>query len=166
MYRQMTVSSLVMDQQTNTPVVILKDPVTEIHLPIWIGLLEATSIATELEKIRFPRPMTHDLLKNVLEHLNVTVERIEVCDLRDNTYYALIHLRVDDKLSSIDSRPSDAIAIALRTNAPIFVREEVLQKSQKSDSQDEKTVFRSDDKEQWEEILDKLDPEDFGKYKM
>jgi hypothetical protein len=86
MFREMIVSGLVMDPQTNTPIVILKDPQDQKSLPIWIGLLEATSIATELEKIQFPRPMTHDLMKNCLDHLQVKVERIEVCDLRNNTY--------------------------------------------------------------------------------
>ena len=165
MFREMKVSGLVMDPQTNTPILILKDLENEASLPIWIGLLEATSIATELEKINFPRPMTHDLIKNCFEHLKVTVERIEVCDLRDNTYYALIYIRNNDRVSSIDARPSDAIAIALRTNAPIFVKEDVLSKSQKAD-ESSRPVFDHENKEKWAEILDDLDPEDFSKYKM
>jgi bifunctional DNase/RNase len=165
MFKRMTVSSLVMDPQTNTPIVILKDPSGEHHLPIWIGLLEATSIATQLEKINFPRPMTHDLMKNVFDRLNVTVERVEVCDLRDNTYYALIHLKADGETSRIDARPSDAIAIALRTDAPIYVNEEVLQKSAHRAEQVQ-PVFRKEDKEKISEILEQMDPEDFSKYKM
>ncbi len=105
MFREMKVTGLVMDPQTNTPILILKDVQNETTLPIWIGLLEATSIATEIEKIQFPRPMTHDLIKNCFEQLNIRVERIEVCDLRNNTYYALIYIRDRDKVSSIDAPP-------------------------------------------------------------
>ncbi len=166
MYRLMKVAGLVMDPQTNTPIVILNDPEGDDHLPIWIGLLEATSIATELEKIKFPRPMTHDLVKNLLDHLHVQVEKIEVCDLKENTYYALIYLKTELGVSPIDSRPSDAIAIALRTNAPIYVREEVLKRSQKVGEKETHPVFRQEDKQNLEELLEKLDPEDFGKYKM
>jgi len=165
MFREMKVSGLVMDPQTNTPILILKDTQNDASLPIWIGLLEATSIATELEKIQFPRPMTHDLLKNCLDHLNVKVERIEVCDLRNNTYFALIYLRSNDQVSSIDARPSDAIAIALRTDAPIFVKEDVLTKSQKVEGKPQ-VILDKENKERWAEILEQLDPEDFSKYKM
>ncbi len=165
MFREMKVSGLVMDPQTNTPILILKDPQDDTSLPIWIGLLEATSIATELEKIQFPRPMTHDLLKICLDHLHATVDRIEVCDLRNNTYFALIYLRNNDEVSPIDARPSDAIAIALRTNAPIYVKEEVLTKSQKSENTP-RPVLSQENKDKWAEILEQLDPEDFSKYKM
>lgn len=165
MFREMKVSGLVMDPQTNTPILILKDLQEKTSLPIWIGLLEATSIATELEKIQFPRPMTHDLIRNCFEHLNVTVERIEVCDLRNNTYYALIYLRDNERVSTIDARPSDAIAIALRTNAPIFVKEEVLSKSQKNEDSS-RPLFDKENKDKWADILEKLDPEEFSKYKM
>lgn len=165
MFREMKVSGLVMDPQTNTPILILKDTHNDASLPIWIGLLEATSIATELEKIQFPRPMTHDLLKNCLDHLKVKVERIEVCDLRNNTYFALIYLRCNDQVSSIDARPSDAIAIALRADAPIFVKEDVLTKSQKAEGKPQ-VILDQGNKERWAEILEQLDPEDFSKYKM
>jgi bifunctional DNase/RNase len=165
MFREMKVSGLVMDPQTNTPILILKDLQERTSLPIWIGLLEATSIATELEKIQFPRPMTHDLIRNCFEQLEVKVERIEVCDLKNNTYYALIYLRDNDRLSTIDARPSDAIAIALRTNAPIFVREDVLARSQKTEN-GSRPLFDKQNKEKWADILEKLDPEDFSKYKM
>lgn len=165
MFREMRVSGLVMDPQTNTPIVILKDLQEKLSLPIWIGLLEATSIATELEKIQFPRPMTHDLIKSFFTELNVTVERIEVCDLRNNTYYALIYLRDHDRLSTIDARPSDAIAIALRMNAPIFVNEVVLAKSQKND-ESARPLYTKGQKEDWADLLDKLDPKEFSKYKM
>jgi bifunctional DNase/RNase len=165
MFKQMKVSGLVMDPQTNTPILILKDVRGEASLPIWIGILEATSIATELEKIQLPRPMTHDLIKNCFDFLNVKVERIEVCDLRDNTYYALIYLRANDQVRSIDARPSDAVAIALRTDAPIYVKEEVLSKSQDL-APAAQPVFSKEDKDKLENILENLDPEAFGKYKM
>ncbi len=165
MFREMRVSGLVMDPQTNTPIVILKDLQEKRSLPIWIGLLEATSIATELEKIQFPRPMTHDLIKSFFTELNVTVERIEVSDLRNNTYYALIYLRDHDRLSTIDARPSDAIAIALRMNAPIFVNEDVLAKSLKND-ESARPLYTKEQREDWADLLDKLDPEEFSKYKM
>jgi uncharacterized protein len=165
MYRQMKVAALVMDPQSNTPIVILKDLQTETSLPIWIGLLEATAIATELENIQFPRPMTHDLIKNCFDYLSIKVERIEVCDLKNNTYYALIYIRNGEQVSPVDARPSDAIAIALRTKAPIFVSEEVISKSQKSDDTP-RPLFDKENKEKWSEILENLDPEDFSKYKM
>jgi bifunctional DNase/RNase len=161
----MKVTGLVMDPQTNTPILILSDPDSETTLPIWIGLLEATAIATELEKIQFPRPMTHDLLKNCFDHLQVKVDRIEVCDLRNNTYYAHIYLRDGESISPIDARPSDAIAIALRTNAPIYVAEEVLIKYKKSEPSSQ-PVFDREKQEKWAEILEDLDPSDFSKYKM
>lgn len=164
MFRQMKVSALVLDPQTNTPILILKDLNNETTLPIWIGLLEATAIASELENIQFPRPMTHDLIKNFFDYLNVTVERIEVCDLRNNTYYALIYLREGNRTRPLDARPSDAIAIALRTKAPIFVKDEVIRKSQKSE--ESQPVFDHENREKWSEILEKLDPTEFSKYKM
>ena len=165
MYRQMKVAALVMDPQSNTPIVVLKDLRTETSLPIWIGLLEATAIATELENIQFPRPMTHDLIKNCFDYLAIKVDRIEVCDLRNNTYYALIYIRNGEQVNPIDARPSDAIAIALRTKAPIFVSEEVISKSQKSE-EGPRAVFDKDNQEKWSEILESLDPKEFSKYKM
>lgn len=164
MFKQMKVTGLVMDPQSNTPILVLKDVQDETTLPIWIGLLEATAIATELENIQFPRPMTHDLIRSFFDHLNVTVERIEVCDLKNNTYYALIHIRNGETVTCIDSRPSDAIAIALRTNAPIFVNDEVISKYLKSD--EAKSSFDSKNREQWADMLEKLDPAEFSKYKM
>ena len=145
------------------PIVILKDLKGKNAIPIWIGILEASAIATEIEKIDLSRPMTHDLLKNILATLDVKVQKIEVTDLRDNTFYAIIHLNADGRELTIDSRPSDAIAIALRTKAAIFVSQKVIDKSRKV------TVEKTDDKEQkekWAEILENLSPEDFGKYKM
>ncbi len=164
MFKQMKVTGLVMDPHSNTPILVLKGLKDETTLPIWIGLLEATAIATELESIQFPRPMTHDLIRALFDHLEVKVEKIEVCDLKNNTYYALIYIRDGERLSTIDSRPSDAIAIALRMKAPIFVKDEVITKYLKSE--DAKPAFDEKNKENWGDMLDKLDPSDFSKYKM
>lgn len=165
MLREMRVAGITVDPFTNTPIVILKDLEDRDVLPIWIGLLEASSIATALERIPTPRPMTHDLLKNILEGLGVRVVKIEINDLRDNTYYALIHLDVQGRRLVIDSRPSDAIALALRVEAPIFVDEEVLKKSAKLETERKGDKVVTDSKE-WEDILESLSPDDFGKYKM
>ena len=144
---------------------LLKDLDDKDVLPIWIGLLEASSIATALENIDTPRPMTHDLLKNILDNLHVKVLRIEVNDLKDNTYYAMLHLEVNKKRFTVDSRPSDAIAIAIRTGASIFVEESVIQRSAKVDlaQKGDKVVT---DTAEWEDILENLYQDDFGKYKM
>ncbi len=164
MYIEMKVSGIILDPVSNVPIVILKDADGKHTLPIWIGLLEASAIAMELEKIKIHRPLTHDLLKNILEQLKVSVVKIEITDLRDNTYYALIHLQTQAGTLAIDSRPSDAIAVALRVSAPVFVAQEVLDKSQKLDSKE--SEFSQENKDKWTEILEGLDPEDFGKYKM
>lgn len=162
---EMKVAGITVDPITNTPIVLLKDLEEKNVLPIWIGLLEASSIATAIENITTPRPMTHDLLKNILDNLGVTLVKIEVNDLRDNTYFALLHLDVEGKRLVIDSRPSDAIAIALRTGAPIFVEEAVIMKSSKVDlsKKGDKVVT---DTTEWEDILENLSQDDFGKYKM
>ncbi len=166
MLKEMKVAGITVDPFTNTPIVLLKDVEEKDVLPIWIGLLEASSIATALENIDTPRPMTHDLIKNILDSLGVKVLKIEVNDLKDNTYYALIHIDVNKERMVIDARPSDAIAIALRTNAPIFVEESVIQRSAKVDlttEKEDKVVSESSD---WEDILENLSQDDFGKYKM
>ncbi|MGP8049866.1 MAG: bifunctional nuclease family protein [Desulfobaccales bacterium] len=165
MFREMTVSGLTIDPFTNSPIMILKDVASDKAVPIWIGLLEATAIASELENIKFSRPMTHDLLKNIMELMETQVSKVEVCDLRDNTYFALIYLSRGGSEVTIDARPSDAVAIALRTKAPIFVAEVVIQKARRVDLS-AKEAITSDDAKKWTEILESLDPEDFGKYKM
>jgi uncharacterized protein len=165
MLREMTVSGLTIDPFTNSPIMILKDVESEKAVPIWIGLLEATAIASELENIKFSRPMTHDLLKNIFDLMDVQISRIEVCDLRDNTYYALIYLSNKGNEFSIDARPSDAIALALRAKAPIFVEEVVIQKSRRVDLGAQEAITTEEGKK-WTEILESLDPEDFSKYKM
>jgi bifunctional DNase/RNase len=163
----MTVGGLTLDPVTKTPIVILKDSENKLNLPIWIGLLEATAMATELEGIKMARPMTHDLLRSLLGELGASVEAIEVTDLRDNTYYALIHLEIDGRRLAIDCRPSDAISLALRTKSPIYVAKKVLESSsvlqQMEDDKDQNLSNVSRDK--WAEILEKMSPEDF-KYKM
>ncbi len=166
MFRQMVVSGLTIDPFTNSPIMILKDLDSDKAVPIWIGLLEATAIASELENIKFSRPMTHDLLKNILDSTEMRITRVEVCDLRDNTYFALIHLLSrDDEELRIDARPSDAIALALRAKCPIFVAEEVIRKARRVDLAAQEAIT-NDEAKKWTEILESLDPDDFGKYKM
>ena len=165
---EMKVAGITMDPFSNTPIVILKDIQGKTALPIWIGILEASAIATELGDVKPPRPMTHDLLKNILERLNATVTRVEVTDLKDNTFFATIFLSILNKSFSIDARPSDAIALALRTNSPIYVNEKVVEDSRAVNmGKDEKLLSDSANEEQkWREILENLSPDDFGKYKM
>lgn len=166
----MTVGGLTLDPVTKTPIVILKDSDNKLNLPIWIGLLEATAMATELEGIKMARPMTHDLLRNILAQVAGTVESVQITELKENTYYALIYLRIGDRELVIDSRPSDAIALALRTKSPIYVAKAVLEASsilQQSEEAKEGGVANVSNvsKEKWAEILEKMTPEDF-KYKM
>ena len=162
---QMKVTGLTIDPFTSMPIIILKDLEERSALPIWIGLIEASAIATELEHIQLSRPMTHDLLKNILGAVDVKVDRVVVHDLADNTFYARIELTHKEKKLELDARPSDAIAIALRTKAPIFVAKKVIDKSRKIDLSKEGTDEQSR-KQKWTEILENLSPEDFGKYKM
>ena len=158
MLLEMKVSGIALDPFTNSPIVILKDLTGEKVLPIWIGFMEASSIAMELEKTPRVRPLTHDLVKNLLDRVKFSVTRIEVTDLRNDTFYAEIHLKRDGEEHIIDSRPSDAIAIALRTGSPIFVNDQVLEKSKKVES--------DEDKDKLTDMLDKIPAGDFGKYKM
>ena len=165
MLTPMVISGLTVDPLTNSPIVLLKEVEGQRTLPIWIGLLEATAIASELEGIKFSRPMTHDLLKNLMGVMNVKVNRVEVCDLKNNTYFALIHINHNGKELSIDARPSDALAISLRMGAPIFVADEVIDKSSQVEIKAE-PEDKSEQGKKWQDILEKLSPEDFGKYKM
>lgn len=167
---QMSVGGLTLDPVTKTPIVILKDSENKLNLPIWIGLLEATAMATEIEGIKMARPMTHDLLKNVLGEVGCAVDAVEITELKENTYYALVRLTVGGKQLLIDSRPSDAIALALRTKSPIYVAKAVLEASsvlQQTEEGKEGTVENVSNvsKEKWAEILEKMTPDDF-KYKM
>lgn len=164
---QMSVGGLTLDPVTKAPIVILQDRDNKLNLPIWIGLLEATAMATELEGIKMSRPMTHDLLRNLLGELGATVECVQITDLKDNTYFANIHLRINGDLRVIDSRPSDAISLALRTKSPIYVDKRVIESSsilQQADDSAE-TNFSSVSRDKWTEILEKMTPDDF-KYKM
>jgi bifunctional DNase/RNase len=158
---RMTVRGLALDPITNMPIIILKDAEDRKALPIWVGIFEANAIALELEKIVTPRPMTHDLIKNILEHLGATVQQVVINDLKDNTFYAIIEITVNGNRITVDSRPSDAIAIALRVGAPIFVVDEVVSKAKSIDVSDEK-----EENDRWREWLENLKPEDFGKYRM
>jgi len=157
----MQVKGLALDPVTNIPIIILKGSKEAKSLPIWIGIFEANAIVTEMEKLAPARPMTHDLLKNVIGGLGAQVARVVVTDLIDNTFYANIELTLDGKTICIDSRPSDAIAVALRVEAPIYVDEEVLVKAQKMDMSREENEL--DKLKNW---LKNSKPEDFGKYKM
>ena len=160
----MTIKGLMLDPVSNSPIVVLKDDDEKFFLPIWVGIFEANAIALQLENITTPRPMTHDLLRNMIEELHARVTRIVINDLRDATFFAQIRLVVEqgggDRTLEVDARPSDAIALALRTEAPIYVAQSVLDQAQTitpdSEDQDEKT-------KKW---FDNLTPEDLGKYKM
>ena len=162
MWVEMKVRGLALDPVSNMPIIILRDEEEKRSLPIWVGIFEANAIALELEKISTPRPMTHDLIKNIVESVEAKVEKIVVNDLRDNTFFALIHLRLGNEEITVDSRPSDAIALALRVGAPIFVDEDVVRRAKSV----EVAPKESDDQEKLKEWLENLKPEDFGKYKM
>jgi bifunctional DNase/RNase len=159
---EMTVKGVILDPTTNTPVVLLRDLADVRILPIWIGGAEANAIATQMENLAPARPMTHDLLRLVIDSLRARVSRIVVSDLKDATFYAVIHLEVaDGDAVTVDSRPSDAIALALRTKAPIFVEESVIDHAKTTDLANER--MESDRLQKW---LEGLDPDDLGKYKM
>ena len=163
---EMKVSGLTIDPITNTPIVILKDLQDHRAMPIWIGLFEASAIATELEKIVFPRPMTHDLFNEFLKAFEVSVDRIEIVDIRNNTFYANIYLVKEGKTYALDARPSDAIAIALRANAPIYVDEKVIERSRNVDFGVKLNELDKLKEEKIREFLENLSVDDFGKYKM
>ncbi len=160
MVKEMRIVGITIDPVTQSPIVILRDRENLNTLPIWIGILEANAIAVGLEKVALPRPMTHDLIKNILDELGMKLLRIEVTDIRDSTYYASLYLESNGKTIVLDSRPSDAMAIALRTGAPIMVRDTVMDKAVKVEENAE------GGKDRWSELLEKMDPEDFSKYKM
>ena len=165
MFIRMKVAGLSIDPFTNAPIVILKDSDEKNTLPIWIGVLEASAIAAEMEKMDFSRPMTHDLIKDIIVNLKASVNRIEIIDLKDNVYYAVIHIASGNETFKIDARPSDAIALSLRTKTEIFVDSNVLDRS-KSVDMAERSGSKKDESKNWQEILEDLSPEAFGKYKM
>jgi uncharacterized protein len=157
----MTIKGLMVDPITNMPIVILKDKEGDRVLPIWVGIFEANAIALQIENIATPRPMTHDLLRNIITDLDGQVDRVVVSDLKDNTFFAIIHLTVKGEAVVVDARPSDAIALALRTRAPILVEETVIDNAKTVDFTSERAD--SDRLQKW---LESLDPDDMGKYKM
>jgi bifunctional DNase/RNase len=158
---EMKIKGLVIDPISKMPIVVLQDLKSERMLPIWIGVFEANAISLRMENISTPRPMTHDLVSNFFQELGIILEKVVVTDVRDNTFYANIHCRQKSSTFIIDSRPSDAIALSLRMEAPIFVEEEVVQKAQSL-----KFDENLEDSEKLKKWLENLAPEDFGKYKM
>jgi hypothetical protein len=158
---EMKIRGLMMDPMTNMPIVVLKDLSGDSVLPIWVGIYEANAIALEIEKVTTPRPMTHDLIKVVLMGLDTSIRKVVVNELKDDTFYAMIWLEREGRLISVDSRPSDALALALRHDCPIFVDEKVLQSSRNS-----ATVSEKVNNEELRKWLENLNDEDLGRYKM
>jgi len=157
---EMNIRGLMLDPVTNTPIVILKDAGSDTVLPIWVGVFEANAIALEIEKVSTPRPMTHDLIKNVLTGLDARVHRVVVTELKEDTFYAVIWMEREGRIISVDSRPSDALALALRVDCPIFVDDEVLKTSKKATASAEATG------EEMRKFLENLNDEDLGRWKM
>lgn len=158
---EMKIRGLMMDPMTNMPIVVLKDVGGEAVLPIWVGVYEANAIAMEIEKVTTPRPLTHDLIKNLLIGLDAHVHKVVVNELRDDTFFAVIWMEREGKIISIDSRPSDALALALRLDCPIYVEDEVLKHSKKADTSADR--ISSEELRKW---LEGLNDEDLGRYKM
>jgi bifunctional DNase/RNase len=158
---EMKIKGLMIDPITNMPIIILRDPTSSAVLPIWVGIFEANAIALQIEKIATPRPMTHDLLRSILTGLNTTVQKVVITDLKENTFFALIHLDHKGQTLQVDSRPSDAIALALRTGSPIFVTNTVIDKAKNTDLT--KDASESERIRKW---LENLDPDEMGKYEM
>ena len=159
---EVRIRGLMMDPATNMPIVVLKDVASETVMPIWVGIFEANAIAIEIEKVATPRPMTHDLTRNLIHSLNGQLERVVITELRDDTFYATLWVRQDDQPVTIDARPSDAIALALRADCPIYVSEQVMQSAKLNTSgpPDGPTA------EQLRGWLEGLNDEDMGRYKM
>jgi hypothetical protein len=158
---EMKIRGLMMDPVTNMPIVILKDVGGDAVLPIWVGVYEANAIALEIEKVTTPRPMTHDLIKNLLLGLDTRVHKVVVSELREDTFFAVIWLERDGRIISVDSRPSDALALALRLDCPIFVEDEVLKNSRLNSNVSDRVS--SEELRKW---LENLNDEDLGRYKM
>jgi uncharacterized protein len=157
----MAIKGLMLDPVSNSPIVVLKDAAEKCFLPIWVGIFEANAIALQLENITTPRPMTHDLLRNAIKELDAHVSRVVINDLRDSTFFAQIGLVIGDRTLELDARPSDAIALALRVAAPIFVAQAVLDQAQTISPE-----LEADQEEKMKKWFDNLENEDFGKYKM
>ena len=159
---EMKVEGLTLDPLTNMPLIILKDLTGDNALPIWVGYFEAHAIALEIEKINTPRPMTHDLLNNIISSLQAKVKHILVTDLKDNTFFAEISVIQNGSDMTIDSRPSDAIALALRSKSPIFVEEKVIEAAKSLDLPDPDKL-QNQEKQQWKDWITSIKPQDFGK---
>jgi bifunctional DNase/RNase len=159
---EVKIRGLMMDPSTNMPIVMLKDVASESVMPIWVGIFEANAIAIEIEKMAAPRPMTHDLTRNMIRHLNASLEKVVITAIKDETFHAILCLRQGDEPVTIDARPSDAIALALRADCPIYVAEQVMQNAKLSTtgSADGPTA------EQLRGWLEGLNDEDLGRYKM
>jgi bifunctional DNase/RNase len=166
MFVEMKVRGLALDPLSNMPIIILRDEEDKRSLPIWVGIFEANAIALELEKISTPRPMTHDLIKNILEAVEARVVKVAVTDLKENTFFAVLHLQLAGAEYTVDSRPSDAIALALRVGAPIYVDEEVVRKAKSLEvtPAQEAETLKADDPEKIREWLGSIKPEDFEKF--
>jgi bifunctional DNase/RNase len=159
---EVRIRGLMMDPATNMPIVVLKDVGSEMVMPIWVGIFEANAIAIEIEKMAGPRPMTHDLSRNIIQHLNATLEKVVITELRDDTFLALLWLRQGDEPVTIDARPSDAIALALRADCPIYVSEQVMQTAKLNTTGPPEGPTA----EQLRGWLEGLNDEDLGRYKM
>jgi uncharacterized protein len=159
---EVRIRGLMMDPSTNMPIVVLKDVGSDTVMPIWVGIFEANAIAIEIEKVSAPRPMTHDLTRNLMRHMNAHLEKIVITELRDDTFFALLWIRQDGELMTLDARPSDAIALALRADCPIFVSEQVMQ-SAKLNMAGPPEGPTAEELRGW---LEGLNDEDLGRYKM
>ena len=159
---EVRIRGLMMDTSTNMPIVVLKDVASETVMPIWVGIFEANAIAIEIEKVTAPRPMTHDLTRNLIRHLNAQLERIVITELKDDTFLAVLFLRQGDEFVTVDARPSDAIALALRADCPIYVSEQVMQTAKLNTSGPPEGPTA----EQLRGWLEGLNDEDLGRYEM
>jgi bifunctional DNase/RNase len=159
---EVRIRGLMMDPSTNMPIVVLKDVASEAVMPIWVGLFEANAIAIEIEKVATPRPMTHDLTRNLMHYLNASLERVVINEIKDDTFYATLWLKQDSEVISVDARPSDAIALALRADCPIYVDEEVIKAARLNTSGTAETPTA----EQLRGWLEGLNDDDLGRYKM
>ena len=159
---EVRIRGLMMDPASNMPIIVLKDIASETVMPIWVGIPEANAIAIEIEKMAAPRPMTHDLTRNLIQHLNARLERVVITEIKDETFYAMLWLRQGEEPLAIDARPSDAIALALRADCPIYVEEHVMQKAKLSTTGPPEGPTT----EQLRGWLEGLNDEDLGRYKM
>jgi uncharacterized protein len=159
---EVRIRGLMMDPATNMPIVVLKDVASDTVMPIWVGIFEANAIAIEIEKLAAPRPMTHDLTRNLIHNLNGTLEKVVITELRDDTFFAILWMRQDNEPITVDARPSDAIALALRADCPIYVSEQVMQSAKLNTS----GPAEGPTAEQLRGWLEGLNDEDMGRYKM